>query len=86
MESYCRGEDGVGVAVLNNSYSCAKSSAACKRSPKITDYRFGSRFRDCRHKTDRHTNLTGRICFLMNHKSGNSKSLFRDDDINHKGR
>lgn len=84
MESYCQEVDGTGAAALNSSYSCAKSSAACKRSPKITDSRVGSGFRECRRSADRHTNLTGQICFLMNHKSGNGHSLSSSDNINYK--
>lgn len=38
---------GVGVAAMNNSYSCAMSSAACKWSPKITHYDVGSRYMYC---------------------------------------
>lgn len=36
-----------GFAALNNSYSCAMSSAACKWSPEITHYDVGSRYMYC---------------------------------------
>lgn len=75
---------GGGAAGPNSSYSCAKSSEACKSSPEITQSRFGSRFRDCRRSTDTHANVSGQTCFLMNRKSGNSQSPSSDGDTNHK--